>query len=67
MSLRFAIVLAMLAAGRPDPCRAAADPAPRVLVVTAHPDDETTFAASLFKITHALSGAVDLAVVTTGP
>ena len=33
---------------------------PRVLVVTAHPDDETMFPATLFKITHELKGTVDL-------
>lgn len=38
----------------------------RVLIVTAHPDDESGFAASVYKITHELNGAVDLAVVTNG-
>ncbi len=37
---------------------------PRVLVVTAHPDDETMFPATLFKITHELKGTVDLALIT---
>lgn len=38
----------------------------RVLIVTAHPDDETGFAATVYKITHELNGAVDLAVITNG-
>jgi LmbE family N-acetylglucosaminyl deacetylase len=39
---------------------------PRVLIVTAHPDDETGMAATVWKITHALGGVVDLALVTNG-
>ena len=39
---------------------------PKVLVVTAHPDDETGFAVTLFKITHELKGIVDMAVMTDG-
>jgi LmbE family N-acetylglucosaminyl deacetylase len=38
----------------------------KVLIVTAHPDDETTFAATVYKITHELNGVVDLAVITNG-
>ena len=38
----------------------------RVLIVTAHPDDESGFAATVYKITHELGGAVDLAVITNG-
>jgi len=44
----------------------AAENAPKVLIVTAHPDDETGFAASVYKITHDLKGKVDLALVTNG-
>jgi LmbE family N-acetylglucosaminyl deacetylase len=40
--------------------------APKVLIVTAHPDDETGFAATVYKVTHDLKGKVDLAVVTNG-
>lgn len=40
--------------------------APHVLVVTAHPDDETLMAAAIYKITHTLGGTVDLALVTDG-
>lgn len=39
---------------------------PSVLVVTAHPDDEAMFAATMYRITHALGGTVDLALVTDG-
>lgn len=39
---------------------------PRVLIVTAHPDDESGFAATVYKITHDLKGTVDLALITNG-
>jgi N-acetylglucosamine malate deacetylase 2 len=39
---------------------------PRVLIVIAHPDDESTFAATVYKITHDLGGKVDLALITNG-
>ena len=39
---------------------------PKVLVVTAHPDDETAMAATIFKITHELNGTVDQCVITNG-
>ena len=42
------------------------DNGPSVLVVTAHPDDEAMFAATMYRITHALGGSVDLALVTDG-
>jgi len=37
---------------------------PMVLIVTAHPDDETMFPATIFKITWELKGTVDLALIT---
>ena len=37
---------------------------PKVLIVTAHPDDETMFPATVFKITRELKGTVDLALIT---
>ena len=37
-----------------------------MLVVTAHPDDESGMAATIFKLTHAHDAAVDLALVTNG-
>lgn len=39
---------------------------PKVLVVTAHPDDETGFSVTMFKITKELKGTVDMAVMTDG-
>ena len=38
----------------------------KVLIITAHPDDETTFAATVFKITHDLKGKVDIVIITNG-
>jgi len=37
---------------------------PRILIVTAHPDDETVFPVTVFKITHELKGSADLALIT---
>ncbi len=59
------LCLGLLLGLSPALAQPAAD-APRVLVVTAHPDDETLMAATIYKITHALGGAVDLALVTDG-
>ncbi len=42
------------------------DPPLRALLVTAHPDDDAAFAATVYRITHQLGGAVDLALVTDG-
>src|SRR3954470_19278865 len=39
---------------------------PKVLVVTAHPDDETGMSATIYKITHELGGIVDQCVITNG-
>jgi LmbE family N-acetylglucosaminyl deacetylase len=39
---------------------------PSVLIVIAHPDDETGCAATVYKITHELKGFVDLALITNG-
>ena len=39
---------------------------PKVLVVTAHPDDETSMAAVIYKISHDLRGTVDQCVITNG-
>jgi LmbE family N-acetylglucosaminyl deacetylase len=39
---------------------------PKVLIVTAHPDDETSVAAVVYKITHELHGRVDQCVITNG-
>lgn len=48
------------------PTWAQRDTSVNVLIVIAHPDDETTFAATVYKITHDLGGRVDLALVTNG-
>jgi N-acetylglucosamine malate deacetylase 2 len=39
---------------------------PKVLIVTAHPDDDASCAATVYKITHDLKGNVDLALITNG-
>lgn len=39
---------------------------PKVLVAIAHPDDDATFAGSVYKITHDLKGQVDYLLVTNG-
>lgn len=39
---------------------------PKVLIVTAHPDDETMFPVTVFKITHEMKGTADLALITDG-
>jgi LmbE family N-acetylglucosaminyl deacetylase len=39
---------------------------PRVLIVVAHPDDESCFAATVYQITHNLGGTVDQLVITNG-
>lgn len=39
---------------------------PRILLVTAHPDDDALYAATVFKTTHLLDGEVDLAIMTNG-
>jgi N-acetylglucosamine malate deacetylase 2 len=38
----------------------------KVLVVIAHPDDDAVFAGTVYKITHALNGIVDYALITNG-
>jgi LmbE family N-acetylglucosaminyl deacetylase len=43
-----------------------AQAAPNILIVIAHPDDETGFAATVYKVTHELHGNVDLALITNG-
>jgi len=39
---------------------------PKILLVTAHPDDDALYSATVFKTTHLLHGAVDLAIMTNG-
>ena len=54
------IALAVLAAAQ------TAQAPPRVLIVVAHPDDESCFAATVYQITHNLGGTVDQLVITNG-
>lgn len=39
---------------------------PRVLIVVAHPDDESCFSVTVYEITHNLGGTVDQVVITDG-
>ena len=39
---------------------------PRILLVTAHPDDDALFSATVWKTTNLLNGVVDLALMTNG-
>ncbi|MEX0856893.1 MAG: PIG-L family deacetylase [Balneolaceae bacterium] len=39
---------------------------PKILLVTAHPDDDALFSATIFKTTKLLGGTVDLALMTNG-
>lgn len=45
---------------------AAAQQAARVLIVDAHPDDESAYAVTIYKLTHEFGGSVDLCVITNG-
>jgi N-acetylglucosamine malate deacetylase 2 len=46
---------------------AAAQPsATHVLIVVAHPDDDTDFNGAVYKLTHVLGGKADLCVITNG-
>ncbi|MCG8373891.1 MAG: PIG-L family deacetylase [Balneolales bacterium] len=42
------------------------DYTPKILLVTAHPDDDAIFSATVWKTTHLLGGTVDLALLTNG-
>ncbi len=50
----------------PDAGLGQSDSGPKVLIVNAHPDDETGCAATVYKLTHDLHGKVDLALITNG-
>jgi LmbE family N-acetylglucosaminyl deacetylase len=57
----------LLAVGLATPAAVSAQAGPpHVLIVTAHPDDDAMFAATVYRITHGLAGAVDLALITDG-
>lgn len=61
------LVVLLLAIGPADNISAQElDYQPKVLLVTAHPDDDALFSATVFKTTHLLDGDVDLALMTNG-
>lgn len=72
MPVRFLTILVLLvgACATPSPRSVTITPGegggPRILCVCAHPDDETTFAATLYKISTFLDGACDLVTITNG-
>ena len=59
-------MLALCAAALVAGAAAAKTPPTRVLVVVAHPDDDTDFAGTVYKLTHVLGGKADLCVITNG-
>ena len=59
-------ILALLFIGFAATAATLAQESPKVLIVIAHPDDESGFAATVYKITHDLHGTVDLALITNG-
>lgn len=69
LSLLFAFVVTACASSSPAPAplpSAWNSGGPRVLGIIAHPDDETAFAATLYKIATYLHGECDLVVITNG-
>ena len=62
---RYLLVLLLCATAIPAIAQTAPIP-PKVLIVIAHPDDETGFAATVYKITKELHGTADLFLVTNG-
>lgn len=58
------LALGLLASGAT--AQPADDEELNVLIVTAHPDDETLMAGTIYKLTHDLGAQVDLALVTDG-
>ncbi len=66
--LALALTSACTATGGDHLTRRLAEPGdgPRILCVTAHPDDEIAFAGTLYKTSTLLDGRCDVAVVTNG-
>jgi N-acetylglucosamine malate deacetylase 2 len=62
------ILLAFAISMRAQTVASAATPGahPRVLIVVAHPDDESCFSVTAYEITHNLGGTVDQLVITNG-
>jgi LmbE family N-acetylglucosaminyl deacetylase len=65
-NLTFAWLLLTTIFGIQVQAQSTAKTGPKVLVVTAHPDDETGMAAVIYKITHEMNGLVDQCVITNG-
>jgi len=65
-SFKLKLVLFVLITGLTSLLTIKAQTGPKVLVINAHPDDETSFPVILYKITHDLNGIVDLVVMTDG-
>lgn len=60
------ILIVLLFFGQRAWVQAQTDTSLKVLVVIAHPDDESGFCATIYKITHDLHGKVDIALITNG-
>lgn len=63
---QFLLNVVALAASAPAAPLRGHNGSPKVLLVVAHPDDEYTFAATVYRITHELKGVVDQIVITNG-
>ncbi|HEX4954219.1 MAG TPA: PIG-L family deacetylase [Thermoanaerobaculia bacterium] len=63
---RFFAALALVLIALSPALAHAAEPGPKLLVVTAHPDDDALFSGTIYKTTHALGGVADLAILTNG-
>lgn len=66
MKLKYHFILLQLFAATFVQAQAQLKTGPKVLVVTAHPDDETAMAATIYKVTHEMNGLVDQCVITNG-
>jgi len=62
----FALLVAISLCFSPFLFAADQEKAPRILIVTAHPDDETACAGTVYVLTHEMHAVVDLAVITNG-
>ncbi|MCP3917654.1 MAG: PIG-L family deacetylase [bacterium] len=59
-------MIAVSACRATEPSPTAAPAGPRVLCVQAHPDDETSYAATLYKIATHMGGTCDIVLITNG-
>jgi N-acetylglucosamine malate deacetylase 2 len=66
INIRLAALLILLSFSFVETAYPQSQPDIKALIVTAHPDDETTFAATVYKITHDLKGKVDIVLITNG-